>query len=109
MGDLEAFQNDWIEIDVDTTSFTSKSSPNLSSEEIPEFLDRTMDRFREREEMLQVDFSGTDVMIFKSIFAEKFWRKLHMAFFAQTTESFCKSLIITLFFLRNAPFFRRKL
>jgi hypothetical protein len=56
-GDIEAFRNDWIEIDIDTGRFTSKSSPNLLSDdhpELPEFLDRTMDRFREREAMLQV-------------------------------------------------------
>jgi hypothetical protein len=32
-----------------------------------------------------------------------------LAFFAQTTISFCKNLILTLVFEKNANFFRRKL
>jgi hypothetical protein len=32
-----------------------------------------------------------------------------LAFFAQTTASFCKNLSITLVFDKNANFFRRKL
>jgi hypothetical protein len=43
-------------------------------------------------------------MIFKNIFAEKFGRK-YWRFFAQTTASFCKNVIITLVFEKNANFF----
>jgi hypothetical protein len=50
--------------------------------------------------------SGTDVMIFK-IFSPKNLAKI-LAFFAQTTASFCKNVIITLVF-EKTPFFRRKL
>jgi hypothetical protein len=39
---------------------------------------------------------------FKNIFAEKFSKKL--AFFVQTTASFCKNVIITLVFQKNANF-----
>jgi hypothetical protein len=46
---------------------------------------------------------GTDVMNKIHIFAKK------LAFIAQTTASFCKHLIITLFFEKNAKFFRQKL
>jgi hypothetical protein len=47
--------------------------------------------------------SGTDVMILKI-----FWPKnlaKNLAFFAQTTLCFCKNLIITLVFEKNANFF----
>jgi hypothetical protein len=46
--------------------------------------------------------SGTDVMILK-IFSPKNLAKI-LAFFAQTTASFCKNLIITLVFEKNANF-----
>jgi hypothetical protein len=46
---------------------------------------------------------GTDVMIFKNIFAEKFSKKL--AFFTQNKAKLCKILIITLVFEKNANFF----
>jgi hypothetical protein len=51
--------------------------------------------------------SGTDVMILKIFSPKKLAKKL--AFFAQTTASFCKKLIITMVFEKNANFFRRKL
>jgi uncharacterized membrane-anchored protein len=44
---------------------------------------------------------GTDVMIFAENLAKIF------AFFAQTTVSFCKNVIITLFFEKNAIFFAK--
>jgi hypothetical protein len=46
-------------------------------------------------------------MIFK-IFLPKYLAKI-LAFFAQTTAIFCKNLIITLVFEKNANFFRRKM
>jgi hypothetical protein len=46
---------------------------------------------------------GTDVIIFK-LFSPKILPKI-LAFFAQTTASFCKNLIITLGFEKNANFF----
>jgi hypothetical protein len=46
---------------------------------------------------------GTIVMIFK-IFSPKNLAKI-LAFYAQTTASFCKNLIITLVFEKNANFF----
>jgi hypothetical protein len=46
-------------------------------------------------------------MILK-IFSPKNLAKI-LAVFAQTTASFCKNLIITLAFEKNANFFRRKL
>jgi hypothetical protein len=49
---------------------------------------------------------GTGVRILK-IFLPKIWQK--MLFFLLTTASFCKNLIVTLFFKKNANFFRRKL
>jgi hypothetical protein len=51
--------------------------------------------------------SGTDVVIFK-IFSPKNLAKI-LPFFAQSTASFCKKLIITSVFEKNANFFRRKL
>jgi hypothetical protein len=45
---------------------------------------------------------------FKNIFAEKCCQK-YWRFLAQTTASFCKIVIITMFFLRKTPIFRRKL
>jgi hypothetical protein len=50
--------------------------------------------------------SGTNVMILK-LCSQKNLAKI-LAFFAQTTVTFCKKLIITLI-LRKTPFFRRKL
>jgi hypothetical protein len=47
--------------------------------------------------------SGTDVMIFQIFLPKKSAKK--KAFFAQTTASYCKNLIITLFFEKNANFF----
>jgi hypothetical protein len=47
--------------------------------------------------------SGTDVMIFKNIFAEKFGKKL--AFLTQNKAKLCKILIITLVFEKSAKFF----
>jgi hypothetical protein len=44
---------------------------------------------------------------FENIFAKKFGKKL--AFFAETTASFCKILIITLFFLRKNAIFSPKI
>jgi hypothetical protein len=44
--------------------------------------------------------SGTDVLIFK-IFSPKNLAKI-LAFFAQTTASFCKNFIVTLGFEKNA-------
>jgi hypothetical protein len=41
----------------------------------------------------------------KNIFAEKFGENI--GFFAQTTDSFCKNLIITLVFDRKANFFAK--
>jgi hypothetical protein len=46
---------------------------------------------------------GTDVMIFK-IFSPKNLAKI-LAFFSQTTATFCRNLIITLVFEKNAKFF----
>jgi Na+-translocating ferredoxin:NAD+ oxidoreductase RnfG subunit len=46
---------------------------------------------------------GTDVMIFK-IFSPKNLAKI-LAFFAQSAATFCKNLIIKLFFEKNANFF----
>jgi hypothetical protein len=46
---------------------------------------------------------GTDVLIFKNIFAEKFSEK--MAFLTQNNAKLCKILIITLGFEKNANFF----
>jgi hypothetical protein len=46
---------------------------------------------------------GTDVMIFE-IFSPKNLAKI-LTFFAQTTASFCKNMIITLVFEKNANFF----
>jgi hypothetical protein len=45
---------------------------------------------------------GIDVMILK-IFSPKNLAKI-LAFFAQTTASFCKNMIITLVFEKNANF-----
>jgi hypothetical protein len=42
-------------------------------------------------------------MIFKIFFAKKFSENI--GFFAQSTASFCKNLIITLVFEKNANFF----
>jgi hypothetical protein len=50
---------------------------------------------------------GTDVMILK-IFSPKNLAKI-LAFFAQTTASFCKNLIIILVFEEKTQYFRRKL
>jgi hypothetical protein len=49
--------------------------------------------------------SGTDVMILK-IFLPKKLAKI-LALLAQTTASFCKNLIITLVFEKNANFFAK--
>jgi hypothetical protein len=46
---------------------------------------------------------GTNVMILK-IFSPKNSAKILAVFFAQTTASFCKNLIITLVFEKNANF-----
>jgi hypothetical protein len=51
--------------------------------------------------------SGTDVMIFKFFSPKNSAKKL--AFLAQNKAKFCKILIITLVFEKNANFFRRKL
>jgi hypothetical protein len=51
--------------------------------------------------------SGTDVIIFKTIFAERFGKK--SAFFVQKTAEFCKNWIVPLVFQKNVSFFRRKL
>jgi hypothetical protein len=45
---------------------------------------------------------GADVMIFK-ILSPKILEKL-LAFFAQTSATFCKNLIVTLVFEKNAIF-----
>jgi hypothetical protein len=50
---------------------------------------------------------GTDVMIWKNIFAEKFTKTL--AFFAQTNARFCKSCDHNIGFWEKRQFFRRKL
>jgi hypothetical protein len=42
-------------------------------------------------------------MIKKKYFRLKYWRKI-LAFFSQTTASFCKNVIITLVFEKNAIF-----
>jgi hypothetical protein len=47
--------------------------------------------------------AGTDVMIFKNIFAEK------MAFFVQTTASFCKNCDHNIVFFRKTPIFSPKI
>jgi hypothetical protein len=49
--------------------------------------------------------AGTNVMILK-IFSPKNLAKM-LAIFAQTTASFCKNLIITLVFEKNANFFAK--
>jgi hypothetical protein len=46
-------------------------------------------------------------MILKIFLPKKFAKIL--AFFAQTTASFCKNSIVTLVFEKNANFFRQKL
>jgi hypothetical protein len=51
--------------------------------------------------------AGTDVMISKNIFAEKFAKLLPL--FAQTTASFHENLIIQFAFDKSDNFFRRKL
>jgi hypothetical protein len=48
-GDLDSFQNDWVEIDLGPTS--SRSPEEFSRR--PEFLSPTLAHFREREEHLQ--------------------------------------------------------
>jgi hypothetical protein len=47
--------------------------------------------------------AGTDVMILKIFLVEKFCKNIGV--FAQSTASFCKQLIITSVFVRNANFF----
>jgi hypothetical protein len=53
------------------------------------------------------DQSGTDAMVFK-IFSPKNWQKYWRSF-VQTTGSFCKNVIITLVFEKNANFFSPKI
>jgi hypothetical protein len=47
------------------------------------------------------------VLCFQNIFAQKLAEKL--AFFAQTTASFCKIVILTFGFREKRQFFRQKL
>jgi hypothetical protein len=56
--------------------------------------------------MVCIASSATDVMILEIFSPKKLVKKL--VFFAQTTASFCKNLIVTLVFEKNANFFNRK-